>query len=332
MHNIKTIYTDYTHDSNFEASSFMIVTDAGGKIVYQNGTNQDLKMPMASTVKVAIALALAKQITQGTLSLDNIYTLYDKDIIPGLPTNFLDKLFFNPEETRISVSLQDMLNNMIKTSDNTSADYILKLIGGPETVNKLIKDELGIKNFNFKSSIRDLLSNYYQFPCIKTPENIQTAKQVLRTAFDPRETEKTLFKEETDSCSAQAMVDLLSRIMFPNNKNHPDWLLDAAPIVLNSLMLCETNIDKLKKGILLSNVAKDMEFCAGKTGSMGAISNDVGIVKITMEGSDMYILMAVFSCLSQDPPIKRSERIAQTVAELVNQCPDFEYTSKLKPN
>ena len=130
----------FTLNPESTLSSCMYVFDADGTIESNGGSQEDLKMPMASTVKVAIALTLAKQVIQGKLSLNTIYILRDEDSVPGLPTNFLDKLFFNPAPIKIELTLQEMLTNMIKTSDNTSTDYILKLIGGPQAVNQLVTD------------------------------------------------------------------------------------------------------------------------------------------------------------------------------------------------
>lgn len=304
-------------------SSCIYVFDENGILKSdKRGSNTDLAdwMPMASTVKIAIALALAKLVTENQFNLDEIYLIKDEDIVPGLPNSFLDKKFFISETVEIQITLRELLNNMIKTSDNTAADYILKLIGGPEVVNLLIRDELGIKSFSFQTTMRNLLSSYYHLDCTKTPENIQTAIQVLRTAFNRRETEDAFFSERKDSCTTKAMAKLLHKITFPNQKNSPEWLKAAAPLVMDAMKLCETNKNKMRKGIYSSNIADNIEFCAGKTGSLGSISNDVSIVKTTIDNNELYILIAIYSGLSSLEPMQRNELIADTARDLINQC------------
>jgi beta-lactamase class A len=105
--------------------------------------------PMASTVKVAIAVQLFTKIEKGELSLMTMVDLKPADLHPGSGT--LDVLFAKPG---VQLSVQNLLELMMVISDNSATDILLRLAGGPSAVRERLKI-LGIQGMSVDRTIID---------------------------------------------------------------------------------------------------------------------------------------------------------------------------------
>ena len=127
-----------------------------GRAAYLNRGQQ---FPMASTVKVPLAVQLLTRVDRGEIRLDSMITVQPGDLHPGSGT--LTDLFSQPG---VSLSVRNLMELMLRISDNSATDILLRTAGGAAAVNarlaaiggtgiradrptvRLIADYIGVKN------------------------------------------------------------------------------------------------------------------------------------------------------------------------------------------
>lgn len=261
----------------------------------QVGINLQERFPMASTVKVAIAVQLFTMIEKGELSLMTMVDLKPSDLHPGSGT--LDVLFAKPG---VQLSVQNLLELMMVISDNSATDILLRLVGGTEAVQNRLKT-LGVQGMSVDRTIIQLLADldgitlppadqwtlgfYARLDSATTPEMKRAAVAKLNT--DPR-----------DTSTPTAMVDLLTKL-YQGKALKPE----SRALLLGVMERCRGGLARLKGYLPPSTVV------AHKTGSLdGSATDDVGI--ITLPGDAGHIAIAVFVGASPQPLAEREQTIA----------------------
>jgi beta-lactamase class A len=102
--------------------------------------------PMQSVFKLPLALAILHQVEQQKLSLDQPIRFLPDDLILPKPYSPLQDKYPN---ANVDVPLRTLLQLTVALSDNTAADILLRLAGGPKTVNDYIAS-LGITGFHLQ--------------------------------------------------------------------------------------------------------------------------------------------------------------------------------------
>ena len=97
--------------------------------------NGDEKFPMQSVYKYHLALAVLNRVDKGEFSLDQDIKISKEDVTNDLYSPIREKY---PDGT--TMKLSDVLRYTISESDNVGCDVLMRLIGGPETVEKYLKD------------------------------------------------------------------------------------------------------------------------------------------------------------------------------------------------
>ena len=262
------------------------------------------KYPMASTVKVAIAVQLLSKIEKGELSLMTMVDLQPSDLHPGSGT--LDVLFAKPG---VQLSVQNLLELMMTISDNSATDILLRLAGGQKAVMERLRI-LGIDGMSVDRTIIQLIADlegvtlpsenqwvhgfYDTLWKTTTPESRLAAEMKLRT--DPR-----------DTSTPDAMVNLLTQIY-----NGKALKPESRDLLLAVMERCKGGLARLKGYLPAETVV------AHKTGSLNATAtDDVGI--ITLPDGAGHIAIAVFVASSAQPLAERE----QTIAHLTRAVYDY---------
>ena len=262
------------------------------------------RFAMASTVKVAIATELFSQIEKGKLSLMTMTDLKPTDLHPGSGT--LDVLFAKPG---VQLSVQNLLELMMVISDNSATDILLRLVGGPVTVQNRVK-ALGIQGMSVDRSIIELLADLegITLPSIDQWTPGFYANLEKGTTVESRQTAERKFKDDLrDTSTPEAMVNLLTQI-------HQGTALQPASrdTLLAVMQRCRGGLNRLK-GYLPPETP-----IAHKTGSLdGNATDDVGI--ITLPDNAGHIAIAVFVGPSPQPLAERE----QTIAHLARTIYDY---------
>lgn len=158
---------------------------------FENGfkynRNADKKLPMQSVFKFHIAAAVLDFVDQGKLSLDQKIHLDQSNLLENTWSPLRDKY----PNGGVEVPLSEILEFTVAKSDNNGCDIMLKLLGGPQTVQKFM-DSKGVKGFQIKNNEAEMHQDWsLQY---KNYSTTQSAVDVLKKLYDG----KLLSKKSTD--------------------------------------------------------------------------------------------------------------------------------------
>lgn len=164
-----------------------IAADAHGKVSVScslPGTPLDCDLdpgahpPMQSVFKSPLGLAVLHQVEQGKFSLDQPIPFQKSDLILPKPHSPLQDKY---PQAGVDVPLRSLLQMTVSLSDNTAADMVLRLAGGPKIVGDYIAS-LGVTGFQLQDDERALHRNHsLQYRNWFEPRG---AVQFLRTIAD----------------------------------------------------------------------------------------------------------------------------------------------------
>lgn len=257
--------------------------------------NPNERFPMASTYKVPIAVQLLTRVDRGEIALDRMIELKPSDLHPGSGT--LTPLLNQPG---VILSVRNLLELMLRVSDNSATDLLLRLAGGPEAVTARIR-ALDIHDMEISRPTVNLIADYEGY--ILPPEREWTPElfRKLYESTTPESRQAAARKFETDlrdTSTSEAMVKLLERI-YRGGLLKPE----SRALLIDILERCQTGEARLK-GIL-----PPQTLVAHKTGSIGSTTNDVGI--ITLPDDAGHVAIAVFVKSSAKGMAERERAIAQ---------------------
>lgn len=149
--------------------------------------NGNKKLPMLSVFKFHIALAILNEVDQGKFSLNQKILIKKSDLLENTWSPIREKY----PEGNIEMPLSDLLKYTVALSDNNGCDMLLRLIGGPESVQKFV-DAQGIKDFQIKVN-EEKMHEGYEFMYLNFTST-NSANQLLKKFHD----KKTISKSSTD--------------------------------------------------------------------------------------------------------------------------------------
>ncbi|GLQ86731.1 class A beta-lactamase [Dyella flagellata] len=97
----------------------------------QARVNADRAYPMMSVFKAPVAAAVLAQVDSGQLSLDQTVTLTRADVVGGAAVPSIGAHFRGDSMT---FTVAQLLTAAVSESDNTAADVLVRVIGGPKAV------------------------------------------------------------------------------------------------------------------------------------------------------------------------------------------------------
>jgi beta-lactamase class A len=162
-----------------------IVGDDGKDILSIKGGE---RFPMQSVFKFHIALAMLSEIDKGKFSLNQKIKIEQKDLLPNLYSPLREKY-----PTGAELKLSEILEYTVSESDNVGCDVLLRLLGGPQAVEKyFVKNNF--RDVSIKINEEVMQANWdLQFQNWTTPK---AANRVLRTFYGNKK--KQLSKKSYD--------------------------------------------------------------------------------------------------------------------------------------
>jgi beta-lactamase class A len=116
--------------------------------------NGGARLVLHSVMKFPIALTVLHWVDSGKLTLNKMIHIKKKDL-PKTYSPLRDKY----PNGNVDVSISDLLSYMISLSDNDACDILLKVIGGPKTVQDYML-RLGIRGIAVRASEADMASSW----------------------------------------------------------------------------------------------------------------------------------------------------------------------------
>jgi beta-lactamase class A len=242
-----------------------------GRAAYLNRTGA---YPMASTVKVPIAVRLLTQVDRGELRLDSMITIRPGDLHPGSGT--LTELFSQPG---VVLSVRNLMELMLRISDNSATDILLRTAGGGAPVNARLA-QLGIAGVRADRPTVRLIADYIGVRGLRSDDVpiaeferladavSDSAQRAALVAFDA---------DPRDTSTPDGMARLLESIWRGQAVSKP-----SRDLLLDIMYRCVTGAERIK-GMLPPGTR-----VAHKTGSLGPgggipggrTANDVGIIDL----------------------------------------------------
>jgi len=132
----------------------------------------------------------------------------------------------------------------------------------------------------------------------------------MNNGYELQPTEKTLFMAREDTCTPNAMTDLLKLILFPEPGT---WMEVASKIICHLMAECKTGENLLPAA--LEGYQSDIESFGHKTGGLGSIRNDAGFVRFK---DGKVLLIAAFVSNSALPLKTREEFLNAYLRDVIN--------------
>lgn len=237
--------------------------------------NGDESFPMASTFKIPILATACKQLEAGEISLDTRIDLRDED--KSLGSGILP--YF---EGGLQPTLRDLLTLMIIISDNTATDICVDLLGGAAAIEGYMR-ELGLTDITFKWNCKELLR--YLVPeevADLPPEEViawSAKHDVLRDGL-------AFSKGPENNVSTANAMNKLLHLVFSGL-----FADDIRAVAFDILSKQQFNMRLSRFFPLGVKVAH-------KTGTIGGIRNDSGIIKIA---EDNHVILTIFAEWDEAP-------------------------------
>ncbi len=252
--------------------------------------------PMASAFKLPVAVQALTLVDERKLTLDRMVALGPADYHPG--SGRLSDLFFHPG---VSLSLYNLMELMMVISDNSAADLVLKEAGGPADVTARMR-ALGLSGIRVDRSTALLIS---AFQGLKT---VPPESEWTRGMWDPlynavpqnehMAARRAGWKDPRDTATPDDMAKLLVRL-YKSEVLSPE----SSKLLLEMLDRCQTGKSRIK-GMLPEGTD-----VAHKTGSLGGVVNDAGI--LTLPGNAGHVAIAAFTKSSYKPEEVSEKAIAE---------------------
>ena len=112
-------------------------------------------MPMQSTYKFPLALAILDQVDKGRFTLNQKIYITKKDMLPNTMSPLTEKY----PNGNVDIKLSELLQYTVGKSDNNGCDILFRLIGGPVKVNNFIHS-LGVKGISIVATEEQMHKNW----------------------------------------------------------------------------------------------------------------------------------------------------------------------------
>lgn len=221
-----------------------------GRRISVRGTE---RFPMGSVYKFPIALAVLRRVDAGTLSLKQSVTIEPRDFGPGW-----SPLRDEAHGKAITLTVGELLEHMVKMSDNTACDALLKLVPARAVATRMA--ELGVGGIRVDRSEKEISID------LKKPGGVE------RFAIDVR-----------DTTTPDDMANLL--VAFHHGRD--GLTRESHALLLRWMEESPTGPRKLRAGVPKGAIV------AHKSGQMPGTSNDAGI--ITSPDGKHHLVIAIFS-------------------------------------
>ncbi|WP_277586738.1 serine hydrolase [Psychrobacillus antarcticus] len=249
---------------------------------------------MASVVKVPILVTLYEKVYKGEIDLHERIKLVEEDYVPGSGV-------FQEMQYGIEPTIKDLATMMIIVSDNLATDKVLSILGGTHQVEEKMH-QLGLNNIYTKHTIWELLSLSAGIPA--QPYSLKLFDEIIERLIDGKyDWNSIVFQESTENnvSSAKDMSLLLEKIALG------DFVSEKCSSEIREILF-KQHFQQRIGGLLPRN-----KKVANKTGSLGTMFNDTGIVYLPdNKGEFVITVYSIGNSLEYkgDEPIARIAEIA----------------------
>ncbi|MBN9455006.1 MAG: class A beta-lactamase [Bosea sp.] len=230
--------------------------------------------PMQSVFKLPLAVAVLQQVEAGKFKLDQPITVTRKDF--SLFHSPLVKAF---KGERNDYPLSELIRLAAGESDNTAADLLMREIGGPQVVTRMLRDG-GIQGMSIDRYERQFQPEIYGLPGFGWDQVVdEPAFRAKLKALKPRYRIASLAKaltDKRDAATPEASAEFLEALARGN------WLRDPAHNAFLMKIITETKIgaDRIKAGLPAGSSLAHRTGAGLTTDGVNHATNDIGIASL----------------------------------------------------
>jgi len=262
--------------------------------------------PMASTYKLPIALAVLRMVERGEASLDEPVRLRPADMNPDV-----SELTQRFPRGGADVSIHELLEQVLRTSDNTACDVLIRRAGGAARVTGELRS-LGLEGLRVDRREAEMGNDWFglhvALDSTWTAERLRAERGGIRPRLRGHAA-RSFSHDRRDSSTPLAMAGLLERLW--RGELLPAALTDTLEAMLGR---CETGPARLRAGLPPSIRLAHRTGTGGTWENHTAAVNDVGV--FTLPGSGGTVVVAVF-LRDVRGPVAAAERTIAQVARTV---------------
>jgi len=253
--------------------------------------NDDRRFVLASVYKLAVAYAALG----GGLRPTDTLEVTVGDLAPGE----------TPLRAGARATVAQLVERSLAHSDNTASDVLLRTLGGPGEVMRQLT-ALGIRDLTVDRSMREVFADWRGIP---ERDGLQAwtlsefeSRSAGVAAAARAEAQAAFADDERDAGTAKAVAELLAAI-------HAGIGLDDAgrELMSSSLRRSDTGPNRIRAGVPPGTVVAD------KTGTLGPLTHDAGIITLPGGLGDVVLVVLVRS----NAPVAARERIIAAAARAV---------------
>lgn len=262
--------------------------------------NGHVRFPMASTRKIPIALQLLSRVDRHEVNLDELVPICINDLHPG--SGILTQYF---PQAGLALSVRNLFTLMLVLSDNSASDIVLRLAGGSEAVTEHLRT-IGITEIEVH---RPTVQTQADFAGVILPPESEWSPEVFERLLravpteQRREAAHKFLTDTRDTATPDAMADLLGRLQRKEELSE-----ESATLLIETMRRCETGGARIKGMLPIGTVV------AHKTGTMGGITNDVGVITLPNRGGHVVIAVFVTSAVED---VAKHERVIAEISRAV---------------
>ena len=265
--------------------------------------NPDDRIPLLSVVKLPVAIVVLDGVDQGRWALSTPITLLPEDMHPRGMLGDRYPRGGGP------VSLYKLVDLMMRLSDNTAADALMRLVGGPSVVTEWLERH-DIRDLRVDRTERDLGNDWHGLtPGVDTlaAEDIRELRaQVPEAVHDSAA--RAMLLDPRDTGTAAACVYLLERLW------RGSLLSEAMTDTLKSVLVrCKTSPDRLPALLPKGTPVARKTGTGGTSRGVTVAINDVGVIRLP-NGEDVAIAVLIGEPRGS---MRRAERLIARVARAV---------------
>jgi beta-lactamase class A len=233
--------------------------------------NGDLRFPMLSVFKAPLGAAVLGEVDAGRLGLDQIVSIEEKDISPA------HSPIADAWPARRDYTVRELLVAAVGGSDNTAADVLMKLIGGPGAVTTWLGDH-HVNQIRIDRYERELQPQSVGLDSFRIAWKGDEAYRAAMDAVPPAERRAAMNAYLTDDRDTASPRGILTYFYVLDQER----LLSPASLALLMKIMTETQTgaERLKAGFPPGSAFAHKTGASGTDLGVNLATNDIGIVTL----------------------------------------------------
>ena len=266
--------------------------------------NADEHIPLLSVVKLPVALVVLDSVDHGRWTLDTPIMLLAEDMHPR---GWIGDRY--PRGGR-PLRLELLLREMLTRSDNSAADALMRIAGGPRAVTAWLEQH-DIHDLRVDRNERQLGNDWYGLPAgadtLGSAEEIREIRALVSDAAHDSAA-LAMLHDPRDTGTADGCVKLLERLW------RGDLLSPAMTDTLKStLARCKTAPNRLPAMLPRGTPVARKTGTGGTAQGVTVAIDDVGVIRLP-NGDDVAIAVLVGEPRG---PVRRAERVIARAARII---------------